>query len=93
MAARRQRRDGRGVDVLLTHSPPLNCGDREDPAHRGFSCLHTTVERMRPRLLVHGHIHPHGQRVPDREMGKTRVVNTVGYRILDVGDAGVSDEP
>lgn len=93
MAGRRQRRDGRRVDVLLTHSPPKDCGDREDPPHRGFACLHTAVERMRPRLLLHGHIHPHGQPVPDRELGKTRVVNTVGYRILELPDAGVDDEP
>ena len=75
---------GRPVDVLLTHSPPLGVGDRDDPPHRGFACLHTVVERLRPRVLVHGHIHPYGQPVPDRSMGETRVLNTVGYRILDV---------
>lgn len=72
------------VDVLLTHSPPRKVGDREDPPHRGFECLHTLVERLTPAVLVHGHIHPHGQPVPDRELGKTRVLNTVGYRILDM---------
>ena len=91
-AARKSRRDGRPVDVLLTHAPPKDCGDRDDPPHRGFACLHTVVERLRPDLLLHGHIHPHGQPVPDREMGKTRIVNTVGYRILEVPDAGGSDE-
>lgn len=75
---------GRPVDVLLTHSPPLGLGDRDDPPHRGFACLHTVVERLRPGFLVHGHIHPHGQPVPDRTMGETRVLNTVGYRILEV---------
>jgi hypothetical protein len=74
----------RPVDVLLTHSPPLGVGDRDDPPHRGFACLHTVVERLRPTVFVHGHIHPHGQPVPDRSMGETRVLNTVGYRILDV---------
>jgi predicted phosphodiesterase len=75
---------GRPVDVLLTHSPPLGVGDRDDPPHRGFACLHTVVERLQPTVLVHGHIHPYGQPVPDRSMGETRVLNTVGYRILDV---------
>ncbi len=74
----------RPVDVLLTHSPPQGVGDRDDPPHRGFACLHTVVERLRPAVLVHGHIHPHGQPVPDRRMGETRVLNTVGYRILEV---------
>jgi predicted phosphodiesterase len=72
------------VDVLLTHSPPRKVGDREDPPHRGFECLHMVVERLKPAVLVHGHIHPHGQPVPDRELGETRVLNTVGYRILDM---------
>ena len=74
----------RPVDVLLTHSPPLGVGDRDDPPHRGFACLHMVVERLQPTVFVHGHIHPHGQPVPDRSMGETRVLNTVGYRILDV---------
>ncbi|MFC4853270.1 metallophosphoesterase family protein [Actinophytocola glycyrrhizae] len=74
----------RPVDVLLTHSPPLGVGDRDDPPHRGFACLHTVVQRLSPAVFVHGHIHPHGQPVPDRSMGETRVLNTVGYRILEV---------
>lgn len=78
-AARRAK-----VDVLLTHSPPRAVGDREDPPHRGFECFHLLVDRLQPTVLVHGHIHPHGQPVPDRELGKTRVLNTVGYRILDI---------
>ena len=80
--ARRARR--KPVDVLLTHSPPRKVGDREDPAHQGFDCLHDAVERLRPTVLVHGHIHPHGEPVPDRMMGDTRVINTVGYKILDL---------
>jgi calcineurin-like phosphoesterase family protein len=83
-AERRSKRDGRRVDVLLTHSPPRHLGDREDPPHRGFECLHDTIERLRPAFLVHGHIHPHGERVPDRTSGSTRLINTVGYRILDI---------
>ncbi|MGQ0838248.1 metallophosphoesterase family protein [Actinokineospora sp.] len=87
-AAVRRLRDGRGIDVLLTHAPPRGVGDREDPPHRGFECLHDTVRRLRPALLLHGHIHPHGEQVPDRTLGDTRVVNTVGYRILDIPEAG-----
>lgn len=80
-------RDGRGVDVLLTHSPPRGLGDREDPPHRGFACLNDTIERLRPTVLVHGHIHPHGEQVPDRSSGSTRLINTVGYKILEIPTA------
>jgi calcineurin-like phosphoesterase family protein len=87
-AAWRRMRDGRGVDVLLTHSPAEGVGDAADPCHRGFACLHDAVHRMRPKLLVHGHIHPYGKQVPDRRIGETLVVNTVGFRILDIEEGG-----
>jgi predicted phosphodiesterase len=87
-AAVRRLHDGRGVDVLLTHSPPRHLGDREDLPHRGFQCLHPTVRALRPAVLIHGHIHPHGEPVPDRTLGDTQVINTVGYRILDIPEAG-----
>ena len=83
-AAWRRMRDGRGVDVLLTHSPARGVGDLEDPPHRGFDCLHDAVHRMRPKLLVHGHVHPYGKQVPDQRIGDTLVVNTVGFRLLEI---------
>jgi hypothetical protein len=83
-ARRRTRRDGRPVDVLLTHAPPRHCGDREDPPHHGFACLHRVVAALSPRLLVHGHIHPYGEPVPDRLIGTTRVVNVVGRKVLEI---------
>jgi calcineurin-like phosphoesterase family protein len=73
------------VDIVLTHAPPRHCGDREDPAHQGFDCLHGLVRSLRPRMLVHGHIHPYGMAVPDRWIGDTLVVNVVGHRVLDLG--------
>ncbi|MFD5096976.1 metallophosphoesterase [Amycolatopsis thailandensis] len=80
----RRRRDGRDIDVLLTHAPPRHCGDREDPPHRGFDCLHRTIELLRPKWLLHGHIHPHGEPVPDRMVGGTTVRNVVGHRIMEL---------
>lgn len=86
-AHRLRRRDGRGVDVLLTHAPPLGCGDGDDPPHHGFAALHDVVAALSPRLLLHGHIHPYGQHLPDRTIGTTRVVNVVGAKTFEVPDA------
>lgn len=79
---RRSARDT--VDVLLTHSPPRKVGDTEDPAHRGFTCLRDLTATLRPQVLVHGHIHPHGFPGPDLYLSGTRVLNTVGYTLMDV---------
>ena len=54
----RQARDGRGIDVLLTHAPPEGAGDAEDPPHRGFRALTRLAARLQPPLLLHGHVHP-----------------------------------
>jgi Icc-related predicted phosphoesterase len=83
-ARRRVRRDGRPVDVLLTHAPPRGCGDLEDGPHQGFDCLHGVVAALAPRWLLHGHIHPYGQPRPDRTIGGTRVVNVVGRRMMEL---------
>jgi len=84
VARRRIRRDGRTVDVLLTHAPPRGLGDRDDAPHHGFECLHAVVEALNPRLLLHGHIHPYGVPQPDRQIGGTRVVNVVGRRLMEL---------
>jgi Icc-related predicted phosphoesterase len=77
-------RGRRGVDVLLTHAPPFGVGDEDDPAHQGFEAFLPLVERLSPKLLVHGHIHPYGQAKPDRYLGTTTVVNAVPFRLLEV---------
>jgi uncharacterized protein len=75
---------GGTLDVLVTHAPPRGVGDAGDPAHHGFAALHRLVEQLRPRLLVHGHVHPVHHKAPDRELGATRVVNVIPYRLLEV---------
>src|SRR5580658_5823696 len=54
----RRQRDGRGVDVLLTHAPPRGVGDGDDPPHRGFTALHGLTAALRPAALLHGHVRP-----------------------------------
>lgn len=79
----RALRDGRRLDILLTHSPPLGVGDGPDPAHQGFAAFHGLVQHLQPRFLVHGHLHPYQRPVKDHELGSTMVINAVGYRILE----------
>jgi hypothetical protein len=80
----RAARDGRGVDVLLTHAPPRGVGDREDRAHQGFEALNRLAGQLQPLLLLHGHIHPDEEPARVHRLGPTTVRNVVGRHLLDI---------
>jgi uncharacterized protein len=73
-----------GLDVLIAHGAPLGVSDEDDPCHLGFAAFHRLVAKARPRVLLHGHIHPHGEVRPDRAMGDTRVVNVIPFKLIEV---------
>ena len=77
-------RSGRRLDVLVTHSPPFAPAEGEDPAHVGFVAFDRLIERFHPLLAVHGHVHPYGRMLPERQVGSTRVVNVVAARLLEI---------
>ncbi|MGC0363010.1 calcineurin-like phosphoesterase family protein [Rhodococcus sp. 27YEA15] len=72
------------VDVLLTHSPARGIGDADDRPHRGFSCFNALIDALDPSVMIHGHIHPHGRTPLDFEVGRTIVLNTVGFTLMDI---------
>jgi len=83
----RRQRDGRGVDVLLTHAPPRGVGDGDDPPHRGFIALHRLTSALRPAALLHGHVHPvraYGAAAVSGRIGSTMVCNVTGWHLLHV---------
>ncbi len=80
----RRLRDGRGVDVMIAHSPPKGLGDEDDRPHEGFESFHALVRKLRPRLMLHGHIHPYGIVRPDRYLDDTRVINVVPFKVIDL---------
>jgi predicted phosphodiesterase len=80
-------RDGRRVDVLITHAPPRGVGDDDDPAHRGFRALHRLVGALRPDVLLHGHTHPSGARDRAEWLGGTLVRNVTGWHLLEIAPA------
>jgi calcineurin-like phosphoesterase family protein len=83
----RRQRDGRGVDVLLTHAPPRGVGDGDDPPHRGFTALNRLTSVLRPAALLHGHVHPvraYGAAAVSGRIGNTVVCNVTGWQLLDL---------
>ena len=91
-ASWRRQRDGRGVDVLLTHAPPRGVGDADDPPHRGFRALTGLVAALQPTALLHGHVHPYGAPVQRGRLGRTAVYNVTGWHLLRIEpDAGLAE--
>ncbi|MGJ9413068.1 metallophosphoesterase [Aeromicrobium sp. CF4.19] len=75
---------GGPVDVLLTHSPPRGLGDEDDRPHRGFEALPDVIGSMQPTWHLHGHIHPHGFRKPDRTLGSTTIRNVIPWQLIEI---------
>jgi Icc-related predicted phosphoesterase len=80
----RKARSSGPVDVLLTHAPPFGLGDGEDGPHVGIQALHKVIERVAPTWHLHGHIHPYGQTMPDRQVGHTTIRNVIPWKVLDI---------
>ena len=77
-----------GVDVVITHAPPLHVHDSQDPCHRGFKSFRRLIDRYSPRYFIHGHIHARftdpGERIT--MVHNTKVVNAYGHFLFDIGD-------
>ena len=76
----------KGVDIVVTHSPPAGVGDADDIAHRGFEAFLPLMEKYKPAFLVHAHVHKNYTTgfVRERQYASTTVINTSGYHIFDV---------
>jgi Icc-related predicted phosphoesterase len=77
-------RDGRKLDVFITHAPPFGVAEAKDAAHVGFVAFHRIIRGLQPVLLVHGHIHPYGRTQPERRVDGTRIVNAVPSRLIEI---------
>lgn len=78
-------RHGRALDILVTHAPPRDIGDREDLAHRGFQATRTFLEWFKPVYQLHGHIHLYDRSKPfATHFDETEVINVYPYQKLDL---------
>jgi Icc-related predicted phosphoesterase len=77
-------RNGRKLDVFITHAPPFGVTEAEDAAHVGFVAFHRIIKSFHPIVHVHGHIHPYGRVQPERQIEDTRIVNAVPSRVIEI---------
>jgi Icc-related predicted phosphoesterase len=78
-------RYGRYLDIFIAHAPPRGIHDDEDLPHQGFESYLTLLRRFRPLLMIHGHQHVYDRNaVTESDYGSTRVINTYGYRVLEL---------
>ena len=77
-------RDGRKLDVLVTHAPEFGLVPATDAAHAGFVAFTRLIKQFQPLLHVHGHVHPYGRQLADRQIGVTRVINAIPSRIIEL---------
>ncbi|MBF0378591.1 MAG: metallophosphoesterase [Desulfamplus sp.] len=82
----------RGVDIVITHSPPRHIHDAEDRCHRGFRSFCNFIDKYKPDYFIHGHIHRHFTCQEERitTVNKTKVINTYGYNIIEINDGKTS---
>lgn len=80
-----RQRNGYGLDILITHSPPAGIHDGSG-AHTGFRALRWLVERFPPRYLIHGHIHRNYRISAAHEtvLPQTHIINTAPYQLVPI---------
>jgi uncharacterized protein len=75
---------GRYLDIFVTHAPCWKVHDKEDLPHQGIKAFRWLVDVFKPTYHLHGHIHIYQQYdVTETLVGRTRVVNTYGYKQID----------
>jgi Icc-related predicted phosphoesterase len=84
-----------GIDILMSHQPPFGYGDlvtdlSGERRHVGSHELLGTIERVRPRVVVCGHIHAGYGRYEHRGIPIYNV-SVVDERYCNVHEATVFD--
>lgn len=75
----------KGFDILVAHAPAYKVNDMEDRPHQGFSCFRKLMEKYRPKVFVHGHVHAnYGSAFKRKDQYEdTQIVNAYEYCIFE----------
>jgi hypothetical protein len=71
--------------LVVSHAPPRDAGDTpDDPYHVGFAAYRAVLDRLRPRLWLHGHTTRASQATPIVEHGRTTLINVTGSVLVEL---------
>lgn len=81
-------RHGRGLDILITHSPPLGIHDEDTQAHRGLRAINWLIRWCKPRYHLHGHIHFFRRNLTPSvtTVGLTKIINVFPYQVIEIAN-------
>lgn len=76
----------KGFDILLAHSPAYRVNDGEDMPHTGFAVFCRLMEKYKPAVFVHGHVHMnYGRNFPRvSTYWETQVINAYEKYIFEL---------
>ena len=81
----RRLRQGSGTDILVTHAPPRGIHDAADLAHTGFNAFQRLIRAVRPRLLLHGHVHLWSNtQTRETSLDGTQILNVFPVRLIEL---------
>lgn len=82
---------GTYLDIFMTHASPRHIHDHEDPCHKGFECFNWFLQKYKPKVMIHGHIHLYDMR--EERVGKyydTTIINAYAHHVFEYP---LTDEP
>lgn len=81
-------RNGRALDILVTHAPARGIHDLEDLPHHGFNAFLRFMDWYKPRYMLHGHVHTYDRRmVVETQYKETCVMNINPVTVLEIEPA------
>lgn len=83
-------RYGRYLDIFVSHAPPWGIHDRPDLPHQGIKAFRWLLKTFQPAYHFHGHVHIYRpDTITQTRFHRTWVINTYGYRELEIPAASV----
>jgi uncharacterized protein len=68
------------VDIFVSHNSPRHIHDQDEETHNGFEALNAYIQRVKPKILLHGHQHKN----KETYLGQTLVAGIFGYKLIEI---------